>query len=46
MLDHQYIKERLNIRTCFDYPPIPVRDYDWVAYFDDTYEPPNSCAGL
>ena len=41
MLDHQYIKERLNIRTCFDYPPIPVRDYDWVAYFDDTYEPPD-----
>ena len=39
MLDHQYIKEALNISTHYDYPPIPIRDFDWSAVFDDTYEP-------
>ena len=38
-MDHQYIKEKLNISTHYEYPPIPVRDYDWSAVFDDTYEP-------
>lgn len=29
----------LKIRTNFEYPPIPLRDYDWSAVDDDTYEP-------
>ena len=24
------------IRTYYSCAPIPVRDYDWTAYFDDT----------
>jgi hypothetical protein len=28
----------MNIKTSFVYPPIPVRDFDWEAYFDG-YEP-------
>ena len=35
------IKKEYQIKTCFDYPPIPVRDFDWSAYFDNTYEPPD-----
>jgi hypothetical protein len=38
-MDTDYLKKTLNIRTNFDYPPIPVRDYDWSAWFDDNYEP-------
>jgi hypothetical protein len=38
MIDIKYVKERLNIKTNFDYPPVPVRDYDWSAVFDG-YEP-------
>jgi len=37
-MDTEYLKERLDIKTYFEYPPIPIRDFDWVAYFDD-YEP-------
>lgn len=28
----------INIRTSFDYPPIPVRQFDWSAIDDDTYD--------
>lgn len=27
-----------NVRTTFEYPPIPVRDMDWSAVDDDTYD--------
>jgi hypothetical protein len=26
------------ISTHFEYPPIPVRSFDWLAVFDDTYD--------
>ena len=26
------------IVTSFVYPPIPIRDFDWCAYFDGTEE--------
>ncbi len=26
------------IRTAFDYPPIPVRNFDWSAVDDNTYD--------
>ena len=26
------------VRTSFDYPPIPVRRFDWSAIDDDTYD--------
>lgn len=26
------------LRTSYVYPPIPVRDYDWEAYWDDLDE--------
>lgn len=28
----------LNIRTSFVYPPIPIRQFDWSAVDDDTYD--------
>jgi hypothetical protein len=28
----------IHIRTNHDYPPIPVRDMDWSAIDDDTYD--------
>lgn len=28
----------INIRTSYDYPPIPVRQFDWSAIDDDTYD--------
>lgn len=29
----------IKIRTTHEYPPIPVRNFDWCAVDDDTYEP-------
>jgi len=29
----------MKIRTDFVYPPIPLRQFDWCAVDDDTYEP-------
>ncbi len=26
------------IVTCFEYPPIPIRQFDWYAIDDDTYD--------
>ena len=28
----------MKIKTHFDYPPIPVRSFDWSAVDDDTYD--------
>lgn len=28
----------MKIKTNFDYPPIPIRKFDWSAWDDDTYE--------
>ena len=28
----------MRIKTHFDYPPIPVRDFDWSAIDDETYD--------
>lgn len=28
----------IKISTCHEYPPIPVRSFDWSAIDDDTYE--------
>lgn len=28
----------MKIRTEFVYPPIPIRQFDWTAIDDDTYE--------
>lgn len=28
----------MKIRTEFVYPPIPIRDFDWCAVDDDTYD--------
>ncbi len=30
----------MTIVTSFQYPPIPVRDFDWLAYFDGQEEGP------
>ena len=28
----------MKIKTNYEYPPIPIRDYDWSAIDDDTYD--------
>jgi len=28
----------IKVRTTFEYPPIPVRDMDWSAIDDDSYD--------
>ncbi|WP_425909021.1 hypothetical protein [Nitrobacter sp. TKz-YC02] len=28
----------IKISTCHEYPPIPIRDMDWSAVDDDTYD--------
>lgn len=28
----------MNIKTSFDYPPIPIRQFDWSAWDDDSYD--------
>lgn len=28
----------MRIRTHNTFPPIPIRDFDWCAYDDDTYD--------
>lgn len=33
----------LNIRTSFDYPPIPIRNCDWSAIDHDTYDGAPEC---
>lgn len=38
-LERAAILAKIKIRTENVYPPIPVRDYDWSAVDDNTYEP-------
>lgn len=33
------IRAKIKIRTEHVYPPIPVREWDWSAVDDNTYEP-------
>jgi hypothetical protein len=35
----------MKIRTDFVYPPIPIRDFDWSAVDDDTYDGPGCPVG-
>ena len=28
----------MKIKTSFDYPPIPIRNFDWSAWDDETYD--------
>jgi len=28
----------MKVVAIYDPPPIPIRDYDWIAYDDDTYD--------
>lgn len=37
--EREAIKSKLKIRTEHVYPPIPVREWDWSAVDDSTYEP-------
>ena len=37
--------EAMRIRTEFVYPPIPIRQFDWSAVDDDTYDGPGSAIG-
>lgn len=29
----------MKIKTSHDFPPIPIRSFDWSAYDDNTYDP-------
>jgi hypothetical protein len=33
----------MNIITEHVHPPIPARNYDWISYDEDTYEPGSPC---
>jgi len=35
----------VNIKTVHVYPPIPIRNFDWAAYDDDTYDGPGCRVG-
>lgn len=35
----------MKIRTEYVYPPIPIRDFDWSAVDDDTYDGPGCPIG-
>jgi len=35
----------MKIRTEHVYPPIPIRQFDWCAYDEDTYDGPGSLLG-
>lgn len=35
----------MKIRTEFVYPPIPIREFDWIAVDDDTYDGPSCPIG-
>lgn len=36
---------KLKVRTECVYPPIPIRDYDWSAVDDNTYDGPGNPIG-
>ena len=35
----------LKIKTEFVYPPIPIRQFDWCAYDNNSYDRPGSIIG-
>lgn len=35
----------MKIKTIYDPPPIPLRQFDWCAYDDETYDGPGSPIG-
>ena len=35
----------MTIKTSFDYPPIPLRSFDWSAIDDQSYDGPGSPLG-
>lgn len=35
----------MKIRTEYVYPPIPIRQFDWSAVDDDTYDGPGCAIG-
>lgn len=35
----------MKIRTAYVYPPIPIRQFDWSAVDDDTYDGPGCPIG-
>lgn len=43
-MQHELKTER-KIRTTYVYPPIPVRDFDWSAIDDSTYDGEGSPIG-
>lgn len=38
-------REVIHLSTSFDYPPIPLRVFDWSAIDDSTYGGIGSCIG-
>jgi len=36
----------MNIQTLYDPPPIPLREFDWRALHDDTYDGPGCPIGF
>lgn len=39
------IRTAIDVRTSHVYPPIPIRDYDWSAVDDKTFDGPGSSQG-
>lgn len=35
----------MTIKLSYDYPPIPIRSFDWSAYHDETYDGPGCPIG-
>ena len=35
----------MKIKTVHVYPPIPIRNFDWAAYDENTYDDGPSCVG-
>jgi hypothetical protein len=35
----------MKIKTSYVFPPIPIRNFDWCAYDDNTYDGPGSVIG-
>ena len=43
--ERKAIAGRIKVRTEHVYPPIPIRDYDWSAVDDNTFDGPGSACG-
>ena len=46
MQETRLVQKRSRIVTTAIYPPIPVRDHDWSAIDDDTYDGEGSLIGF